>query len=173
MHQELGYIAQQLVDNDYTNKEILRITRRILDRWYAVEGNDGTDTKQKIKIFYRSYMHQDYKKDEAIIRRIINANVAANDPDSEINLIIYYKNKRTSEMLMKNCPWVDKDPLKIHGVVYRILSPENCCTHSYIGMTTTKLSKRLSVHLQEGNFYQHFIRTHGELRNPPFIKQPP
>ena len=30
-------------------------------------------------------------------------------------------------------------------------------------MTTTRLSKRLSVHLQEGNFHQHYTRTHGEL----------
>ena len=30
-------------------------------------------------------------------------------------------------------------------------------------MTTTRLSKRLSVHLQEGNFHQHYTRAHGEL----------
>ena len=115
-------------------------------------------------------MHCDYKKDEAIIRRIVNTNVAANDPDPEIDLIIYYKNKRTSEMLMKNSPQVDEDPLKKHGVGYCILCPANGCTHSYIGMKTTKLSRRLSIHLQEGNFHQHYTRTHGELRRPTLLQ---
>ena len=55
-------------------------------------------------------MHKDYKKDEVIMRRIVSSNVAATDPDSEINLIIYYKNKKTSQMLMKNSPRVDEDP---------------------------------------------------------------
>ena len=66
-------------------------------------------------------------------------------------------------MLMKNSPRVDEDPLKKHGVVYRIICPADGCSHSYIGMTTTRLSKRLSVHLQEGNFHQHYNRIHGEL----------
>ena len=73
------------------------------------------------------------------------------------------KTRGISQMLMKNSPRVDEDPLKKHGVVYRIICPEDGCTHSYIGMTTTRLSKRLSVHLQEGNFHQHYTRTHGEL----------
>ena len=31
-------------------------------------------------------------------------------------------------------------------------------------MTTTRLSKRLSVHLQEGNFFQHYRQHHGVLQ---------
>ena len=78
-------------------------------------------------MFYKGFMHKDYKKDEAIMRRIVSSNVAPTDPDSEIDLIIYYKNKRTSQMLMKNSPRVDEDPLKKHGVVYCIICPENGC----------------------------------------------
>ena len=152
VHQELEHITQQLVGNGHTNKDIQRVTRTTLNRWYA-EDNNAEAPKRKIKLFYKDFMHKDYKKDEAIMRRIISSNVAATDPDSEIDLIIYYKNKRTSQMLMKNSPRVDEDPMKKHGVVYRIICPENGCTHSYIGMTTTRLSKRLSVHLQEGNFH--------------------
>ena len=126
-----------------------------LDRWYAEEDNNAKDTKRKIKLFYRGFMHKDNKKGEVIMRRIVSSNVAASDTDSEIDLIIYYKNKKTSQMLMKKSPWVDEDPLKKHGVIYHIICPANGCTHSYIGMTITKLSKRLSVHLQEGNSYQH------------------
>ena len=163
VHQELENITQQLVNNGYANKDIQRVTKTTLDHWYAEEDNNAEDSKRKIKLFYKGFMHKDYKKDEAIMRKIVSSNGAATDPDSEIDLIIYYKNKRTSQMLMKNSPRVDEDPLKKHGVVYRIICPVNGCTHSYIGMTTTRLSKRLSIHLQEGNFHQHYTRTHGEL----------
>ena len=37
-------------------------------------------------------------------------------------------------------------------------------------MTTTKLSKRLSVRLQKGNFHQHHTRTHGELLSPTLLR---
>ena len=118
VHQELEHITQQLVDNGYTDKVIQRVTRTTLDRWYAEEDNNAEDTKRKVKLFYRGFMHKDYKKDEVIMRRIVSSNVAASNPDSEIDLIIYYKNKRTSQMLMKNSPQVDEDPLKKHGVIY-------------------------------------------------------
>ena len=103
----------------------------------------------------------EYQKDEANIHRIIDQNIAVTDAESEISLIIYYQNKRTSQLLMKNSPRVCDDPLKKHGVVFQIVCPANGCNHSYIGMTTTKLSKRL--HLQEGNFHQHFVRSHGDI----------
>ena len=114
-------------------------------------------------------MHSNYKQDEAAIRSIISNNASATDPDSAIHLITYYENKRTSQLIMKNSK-VDSDPLKKHGLVYRIICPENGCNHSYIGMTTTRLSKRLSVHLQEGNFFQHFRQHHGVLQRPALLE---
>ena len=159
MHHELDFVALQLIDNGYTNRDIYRITRRTLNQWYA--SKEQKEEKRKIKLFYRNCMHADYKKDEAIIRRIINQHITVTDPESEISLIIYYQNKRTSQLLMKNSPPVCSDPLKKHGVVYQI---------TCLSMTTTKLSKRLSVHLQEGNFHQHYIRSHGDLWKPHLLE---
>ena len=105
-----------------------------------------------------------------MLRNIINNNVSAVDPDSVVDLIIFYRNKKTSQFLMKNSPSADSDPLERHGVVYRILCPADGCNHSYIGMTTTKLSKRLAVHLQEGNFFQHYMRNHGALKRPLLLQ---
>ena len=169
VHKELDFVAQQLVNNGYSNKDIQRVTRRVLDQWYS-QPDRPDDGGRKIKVFYRNFMHPNYKKDEAALREIINNNVSVTDPDSVLNLIIYYRNKKTSQMLMRNSPKTDSDPLKKHGVVYRILCPANGCSHSYIGMTTTKLSKRLAVHLQEGNFFQHFERNHGALERPLLLK---
>ena len=49
-------------------------------------------------------MHSEYKKDETVLRNIINNNVSAVDPDSVVDLIIIYRNKKTSQFLMKNSP---------------------------------------------------------------------
>ena len=50
VHQKLEHVAQQLVDNGYTNKEIQRVTRTTLDRWYVKDDKNAEDTKQKIKL---------------------------------------------------------------------------------------------------------------------------
>ena len=37
-------------------------------------------------------------------------------------------------------------------------------------MTTTKISRRLSVHLQKGNFHQHFVRSHRVFLRPLLLQ---
>ena len=120
-----------------------------------------------MNLFYRNFMHVNYKRDEVALKEIITNNVNVTDPDSVLNLIIFFKNKKTSQLIMKNFPQMDSDPLKKH----RILCPLDGCNHSYIGMTTTNLSKRLAVHLQEGNCYQHHVRNHGALQRPLLLRR--
>ena len=105
-----------------------------------------------------------------MLKDINSNNVSATDPDSVVNLINYYRNRKTSQLKMKNSPAVDSDPLKRHGVVCHILCPADGCNHPYVGMTTTKLSKWLAVHLQEGNFHQHYVRNHDALRRPLLLQ---
>ena len=171
MHRELDFVTQQLVDNGYSNRDIQCVIKKTLDQWYNHENRpDDGRQKKKIKLYYRNFMHSNYKRDEAVLREIINNNVSATDPDSSMNLIIFYRNRKTSQLIMKNSPPTNSDPLKRHSVVYRILCPVNGCNHSYIGMTTIKLSKRLTVHLQEGNFHQHYMRHHGALQRPLLLQ---
>ena len=162
-------MTQQLVVNGYSNKDIQCTTRRALDSWYS-QPDGADDSVNKIKLFYRNSWHVNYKRNETAPKEIINNNVSVTDPDSKLNLIIYYRNKKTAQMIMKNSPRTDSDPLKKHGVVYQILCPVNGCNHSYVGMTTTRLSKRLAVHLHEGNFYQHFVQNHGALQRPQLLQ---
>ena len=158
-------MAQQLVSNGYSNQDIQRITRWTLDQWYTQQ-NRPDDGRCKIHLFYRNYIHVNYKRNKKAFKEIINNNVTATDPDFVLNLIIYYKNKKPSQEIIKNSPQTDSYPLKKHGVVYRILCLADGCSYSYIGMTITKLLKRLAVHLQEGNLYQHYVRNHGILQRP-------
>ena len=143
--------------------------QKFLDRWYSQTDSKVDSELSKIHLYYRNFWHPNYKRDETALKEIINNNVSVMDPGSKLNLVIY-RNRKTSQMIMKNSLRTDSDPLKKHGVVYQILCPANGCNHSYIGMTTTRLSKRLAVHLQEGNFYQHFMQHHGGLQRPQLLQ---
>ena len=162
-------MTQQLVNNGYSNKDIQRTTRRALDRWYS-QPDGANDSVSKINSYYRNFWHVNYKRDEAALKEIINNNVSVTDPESKLNPIIYYRNKKTAQVIMKNSPRIDSGPLKKHDLVYQIFCPANGCNHSYVGMTTTKLSKRLAVHLQEGDFYQHFVQNHAALQRPQLLQ---
>ena len=61
---------------------------------------------------------------------------------------------------MKNNPSSPTDNLKRTNVVYRYKCQGEGCPDQYIGMTTMRLSKRISCHLQEGCIYQHHTRKH-------------
>ena len=50
--------------------------------------------------------------------------------------------------------------LKQRNVVYHFKCPIVRCSHDYIGMTTMRLTKRLSCHLQEGAIFNHVKRHH-------------
>ena len=62
---------------------------------------------------------------------------------------------------MKNNPFPISDDLKKRMVVYHFECPhEGGCPHTYVGMTTMRLSKRISCHGQEGAIFQHFTEKH-------------
>ena len=50
--------------------------------------------------------------------------------------------------------------LKRRNVVYQFKCPLESCAHKYIGLTTMRLSKRISCHAQEGAIFNHFRTKH-------------
>ena len=106
-------------------------------------------------------MHPNYKQEEEAIKKIVKRNVKLTQENTEIDLIIYYKNHKTRNLIMKNNPRPNQNDLKKHHVVYYFSCPVGgTCPHTYVGKTTTKLSKRLSCHSQEGAIFNHFIQQH-------------
>ena len=106
-------------------------------------------------------MSSDYKTEERIIKDIISNNVKPTDPEQELTLIIYYKSKKTSQLLMKNKRQAEAVPLREDHVVYEhTCTIEGCGPQTYIGMTCTTLSRRLTCHLQNGAIKQHHSNLH-------------
>ena len=159
-NEEIEQATQILVNNGFSNKEINKRIRNIIDKWYLNPAEN--DPCRKIKLFYKGYFHNKYKQDENALKKIIQENVIPTDSTTKVHLNIYYRNSKTEQLLLKNNPSPPPEDLKKRNVVYRFKCPEVGCAHSYIGLTTTKLTKRIACHLQEGNIYNHFRRAHNK-----------
>ena len=111
-------------------------------------------------------MNSNYKRDEKAIRHIINENVKTVNRNDNVHFVIYYKNKKTCNLVMKNnCREVRT--LAKTSLVYEFKCPSGECIRnhmgkaSYVGHTVCTLSRRLSMHLQDGSIKEHFSQIHG------------
>ena len=96
---------------------------------------------------------------------MINHNVKCCSENDQLKLVIFYKNPKVSNLLMKNNPMQDNSPLKASNVIYEFkCSREECVplNISYIRMTTTTLRRRLTMHLREGAPRKHFRDRHND-----------
>ena len=111
-------------------------------------------------------MSSAYKEDEKALKSIISRNVKPTDPNTSLNLIIYYKSRKTASLVMKNSCLPPTDELQEINVVYQHTCTTGDCSHRnsrYIGVTTTTLSKRISAHLQDGAILKHYLQEHGHI----------
>ena len=97
---------------------------------------------------------------------IIERNVHPTNPQDKIKLVIFYKTRKTSQLLLNNRTSNNnnnnnkKKTTQESCVIYQYSCPnENCGFHKYIGKTQTTLSRRLTMHLQQGAIKHHHIST--------------
>ena len=159
--QELDRVRQMLVNNSYSCTEIDKEIRAALDK-YHTEKKTPTQTnredKEKThKLYYKNQMNSGFKEDEKALKDIIHKNVKPK-PGHKIVTIIYYKSKKTSQLVMKNTEH-KRNKKKETYVVYRYHCPYGDCklreTGCYIGHTTDYLTTRISFHLQAGAPLNH------------------
>ena len=108
-------------------------------------------------------MSSAYKTDERVLKSIITQNTRCLQPDDHLNLITYYKNRKTASLIIKNNLNPITDMLKQTNVVYSYKCNLGDCalqTVNYVGETSTTLSKRISGHLQAGAPKQHTLQNH-------------
>ena len=169
---EFENATQILVNNGFSNKDINNTIRKAVDKWYMdSDDNNRPQEKDLIKIFYKNQFHAKYKEDERALRTIIQEQVKPVNINSEINLVIYYKNRKSANLIMKNSPTSNSDMLKKRNIVYAYTCPHERCSQQYIGMTTMRLSKRISCHAQEGAIYNHTRSNHNaRIKRDEIIK---
>ncbi|XP_068229687.1 uncharacterized protein [Palaemon carinicauda] len=77
-HQELHRVAQVLVNNGYSNRQVSREIKLAMDTWYQVE-QPTVNTRTTTNLYYKGFMHRDYQKDEKAIRDSIKSHVSPGD----------------------------------------------------------------------------------------------
>ena len=163
---ELRRVRQMLINNGYSNSDFDDISRDMIDKHMTapdIATNTPYTTPNNIDIYYRNTLTPSWKKDEKVIRDIISKNVIPVQPDHRVRFKIYYKSPRTSSLIMRNNQQ-NTTPLQQTNVVYRFkCSTGDCATRNvyYIGHTTTTLSRRLTMHLQDGGPKTHLHDHHG------------
>ena len=162
---EVERIKQVLINNGYSNRMVDSEVNKFLSEYFENPNcTNSNNNKNNVKLFYCNQMNKAYKTDERIIKSIILNNVKCRNPEDRLNLIISYKNKKISNPFMKNNLTQDKSALKQTNVIYQFNCPVEDCAllphASYIGMTRTSLSRRLTMHLQTGNIKTHMQQSH-------------
>ena len=150
-----------LVNNGYSNSDFDKTVKSVLEG--SMSGEAASDANNDITVFYRNTMTSSWKKDEKAMRDIVHRNCRTRDPAQKLRLTIYYKNPKTASLIMKNNTSHKTTTLKQTNVVYDFqCKTGDCATREvhYIGHTTTSLSRRLTMHLQDGAPKKHFQEHH-------------
>ena len=112
-------------------------------------------------------MNSEYQKDEKMLKDLIRDNVTMKE-NQKLKLVIYYKSRKTRDLVMKNNLGNKVRELAKTNVIYDINCQKGGCEHlprrnsRYSGLTTCTLSRRLTFHLQDGAVQRHCIQKHEE-----------
>ena len=109
-------------------------------------------------------MNAGWKTDEQVLSKIVKNNCTPTKGQDKLKLSIYYRTPTTANLIMKNNHNRDLTPLKQANVVYFYKCRKGDCAllpkSGYVGVTTTSLSRRISMHLQTGGPKMHTERYH-------------
>ena len=144
-HNEVEYIKQMLINNNYPNYLVDSEINRFLNKKLSPNPNDEIN-KTPLNVYYSNQMHTNYKLEERTIKSIINDNIICND-NYTVNIIFYYKNLRSSNLVIKNAPHFSLNDSEKHNLIYCFKCPSDHAQPTfYVGKTTTTLNQRMSQH---------------------------
>ena len=119
--QELDKTQRVLMNNGYSKKQF----HKVLWKFKSFLNNAvQVQTAKKISIFNKNQMLFAYKIDERVLKTILNIvqNIVINSHDTKLNLLIYYINTKTSNLIMKNNLHI-QGKLKSSNVIHRFKCP--------------------------------------------------
>ena len=152
-----------LINNNFPNAKVDAEIRKFIGKKRAANTQasdspvENAPSDEDITLFYRNQMTKEYKRDESNLRRVIRNSVKATDDTKRIKLIIYYRNKKLRNLIIRNNP---NKPTEDFNVVYKYECNERSCKETnafYIGMTTVTIKERFKQH---ASIKKHYATTH-------------
>ena len=154
---ETKHIKQLLINNNYPNYLVDREINRFLLKKFS-DPTVNQESKTTINIFYNNQMHKNYKQEERIIKSLVHDNIDCKS-DHSIKIIFYYKNAKSSNLVIRNGPPPPSNDSEKHNLIYCYKCPSNHDQPKYyVGKTTTTLNQRMSQHK---SIQEHMLETHG------------
>ena len=158
---EVKRAKQILINNGFSNKMVDDEIKIFLKSDANKESNEEVHN-----VYYKNFMNSNYRQDEETIKEIIKENVKTKKKNSKVNLIVYYKTRKTAQLFMKNNINPNPRELATTNVIYQFECERDECQHlngreiTYSGATTCTVSRRISLHLQNGAILKHFESKH-------------
>ena len=112
-------------------------------------------------------MNTKHREDERVLKKILKENVILKKKDDKLKLVVFYKNLKTRNLVMRNNMTKKPRELAKTNAIYQFQCKKGDCEHlpprsgAYSGLTTNTVSRRLSYHLQSGAIRQHSEETQG------------
>ena len=136
MNSEFNRIKQVLINNGYTNTEVDHEIHKQLNKHH---GETETKDKQRLEtesktnkvhhLYYRNEMNSQYRTDEKILRNILKKNIRCKNGNERVQLNIFYQNRKTHQLVMKNSPNTGQSSNRTN-VVYKFTCPHEDCRPS-------------------------------------------
>ena len=133
--------------------------RRAIEQMTNAPTDETPNTTSKIKLFYRNQMTENYKQVEKELQTVIRRNIQPANQRSEVQLLIYYRNRKLKELFIKNNSNPSQEK---YNVVYKYSCDQVQCNsvHAcYIGYTTTTLKDRMKQH---ASIKKHYREKHNQ-----------
>ena len=164
-YKEVENIKQALINNGFPNYIVDEQIKCMIKNVNQQNKPCSTSPSQQtyIKLFYCNQMHYNYKSDEKILKTLIHRNILPIDPNKKIKLI-YYNNSNTSNLVSRNNSSPSVGVLQKTNVIYQFKRPlGNCISDNnniYVGLTSTTLSRRLTMHLADTSSISQHLKKH-------------
>ena len=125
--------------------------------------HNNLNNKQSINLSYKNQFHSNYKIDEHILKNLTPKNVLQPIPTKKVRLILYYNKFTTSKLIISNNTSPSTELLDRINVVYMFKCPRGDYVSKensvYVGLTTTTLSRRLTMHLNDSSSIALHLKT--------------
>ena len=161
---ELQHIKQMLSNNHYSASMVDSQIRHTLEQYMQTIPTPNASNGTTHTLYYKNIMNPGWKTDEKVLHKIIKNNCIPTSDQDSIKLNIYYRTPTTANMIMSNNPNRDHTTLRQANIVYFYKCNKGDCAllprSGYVGLTTTSLSRRITMHLQAGGPRTHNDRHH-------------
>ena len=95
---------------------------------------------------------------------MIQRNILPTDPNKKIKLIIYYNKFKICNLVIKNNSSSSIEILPKTNIIYQFKCPLGDCisenNNIYVGLTSTTLSRRLTMHLLDISSIEQHLKKH-------------